>query len=237
LYPKARKAYLISSYSKSFVVAALKSRNIEVVELQHGVAGRFGVGYDFHCDTRSLPFPDGLYVYNQLWKDEFVKCNFVKNISIYEDPKFERMSGYVSTIPYRYVVFTGQGMKTKEISDVILNDIPWLKKNELKIIYKPHPSEFGKYPYVTDLAERFPDEVVYYEGPLSAEKLIKGAVAHLSYYSACHFDAVHLLGKTYMLYFENETNLLDFFHRQYPGHFHAIGRLSDIQPASDGEKE
>lgn len=228
-FKNAQNAIIVSSHSKTFITAALKKQKIKVIEVQHGIIGRSHIGYNLKCDTKKLPIPDILYVYNDFWKNEILLCNFTKNIKLFPYYKYENINPLINKINKPYILFTGQGYFYKEIKKFIQSGISFLKENHLSFIYKPHPSEDNKSSEIKALSEIY-NPIVQYDEPLfSTEYLIKYSSAHISIKSSCHFDAVSIIGKTYILEIDGyKNNLLDY-KKQFPDNFDSITKLSDLK--------
>lgn len=226
-YKNVTNAYIVSAYSKSSITAALKRRNIHVAEIQHGLIGKVHYGYNFYCDINDLPLVDSIYVYNDFWKKEMEKCNFAKNIFTYKYYKYQNIFPSENKIGFDYILFTGQGLLYEEIVNFLSEGVEFLRKNNLKLIYKPHPAENIDNCPIKELSNRS-SEIIFNNYQYSTEYMIKYAKAHISIQSSCHFDAVEIIGKTHIANFSNiENNVLDFV-KSNPENFIAINTLSEI---------
>lgn len=226
-YKNVTNAYIVSAYSKSSIIAALKQRNIHVAEIQHGLIGKVHFGYNFYCDIKNLPIVDSIYVYNDFWKKEIEKCNFTKTILTYKYYKYQNIFPTENKINFDYILFTGQGLLYDEIVEFLLEGVEFLRKNSLKLIYKPHPAENIDSCLIKELSTKI-SEIIFYNYQYSTEYMIKYAKAHVSIYSSCHFDAVEIIGKTHVVNFSNmENSVLDFV-KSNPENFIAINSLSEI---------
>jgi len=188
------KAYVISSYSNSEIIAVLKEKGVEVIELQHGILGELHRGYNYKIKSPILPTPNKVMVYNDFWKEELLEAQYYTSHQIEILPRFQYDAVQDKQLfDKKYIVFTGQGICKIEIERFLLDAIEFLEKNDIYLIYLPHPSEKGMIeidnPYIK-IIERKED---------LTEQYIYSAIAHISIYSSCHFDAVHFQNKTYIL--------------------------------------
>ncbi|HUH18896.1 hypothetical protein [Albibacterium sp.] len=207
---KCKGAYLVSAYSKSYICAVLKKRLIPVTEIQHGHIGKSHIGYNYHY-TEGLPLPDRILVYNDFWAKEIKRSNFPVNIDYQSSMKYELVKYEQNPFDFKYLIYTGQGQNKDSISNFIMDSLEYLKNKDLKLVYKPHPSEREASFEIKELCLRNSDCLLYYEGNVSSEKLISEAIAHISISSFCHFDAIHFLKRTYVLIGSNESQFFNTF--------------------------
>lgn len=224
------KAYIVSPTTKSDMCAALKSLNIEIIEVQHGVVGKPHRGYNFSFpqDMR-LPVPDQINVYNTFWKNEIIAAGYFTNeqINIVGRLKYDIVEEIAVPENKAYLIFTGQGAYISEIVDFLLGSVALLEQNNLKLIYKPHPRELvEELQFIHDKIDPY-DVLELYEGELTTETLIKNALAHVSIFSSCHFDAIYFNDKTYILDIM-PNNMMQYYHDNYPEKFVTITTMADI---------
>jgi len=221
---KIKKAIVVSAYSNSDLVGALKYNNIEVFERQHGLVGAMHRGYNYAVKSDLLPTPNKVIVYDEFWKQELIDAGYFKEENILIESKIQY--NYIKKIePFdkTYILFTGQGIKHKEIGKFINNSLDHLKNNDIYFVYLPHPAEEDinfeiKSNYVKILKNK----------NFITEQYIKSAIAHISIYSSCHFDAINLLGKTYVFDI-NGNNIMKYYREKYSGKVIFIKEIKDIQ--------
>jgi hypothetical protein len=192
-------AYVVSAYTKSDIVAALKHFKIPVTEIQHGIIGRFHPGYNYSVKSSCLPIPDRIDVYNEFWKQDLRAGGYFTEgqIRIVGRVKYKILDNF--TKPYdRYIVFTGQASYFDEIAKFLRDSNETLTKHECYLIYKPHPKETPAELVRLKLQTRGCSNVLIYEGTATAEQIISQAFAHVSIFSACHFDAIHFLNQSFI---------------------------------------
>lgn len=221
--------FVVSAFSKSFICAVAKELNIHCVEIQHGSVGKRHIGYHYGTVTSKMPLPDELYLYNQFWKDEMQTCNFPCENTVYGNYRYEHVDESARELQAPYLLFTGQSMFQEEISAFLEAGISFLKEKQLKLVYKPHPSENHGSSLIKQTCEHHSDVLSYYVGLEKTESCIKHAAAHLSVFSACHFDAVHFIGKTYLVNFTAEENVLNYYAKKFPENFENINHLNQVK--------
>jgi len=197
---KVRELYVVSAYSNSEQCAAARSMGARVIELQHGIIGALHRGYNYCTESSLLPTPNEVVVYDQFWKSELLNGQYFREhqIKICERVKYEiaKKEGSLSIGPY--VVFTGQGLLEKEVISFLKEILK--RQTKVAVVYVPHPTESME--YVNEFRKElssFNHFLLAKDLGLSTERLVLDSVAHISIYSSCHFDAVALLGKTYVL--------------------------------------
>lgn len=227
---KIEKAYIVSTPTKSDMVASLKSLGIEVIEIQHGIVGELHRGYNFKLDkTKLLPTADKIDVYNKFWKDEIIKAGYFdeSSINIVGRLKYDIVKNDIKDLNFKYIVFTGQGAFFKQIILFFKNSDKFLIKHNIKIFYKAHPRE------LKHEIEFFKQEIknlkscLFYEGRHTTEELIKYSYAHVSVFSSCHFDAIYYKNKTYVLDVMVE-NIMHYYSSNSPDSVIKIKKVEEI---------
>jgi len=148
------RIFLTNSYGKAPLIKSAKDNNIEVIELQHGILGKYHMGYSFPNRDRELDyFPDKLYVWNSFWKelvslpisdenivvDTFRYYNYQKNIY----SKVKRKENQVLVL--------SQGALGNAIAEAILRNYDRFSTHE--IFYKLHPGEYDRWESYKALVE------------------------------------------------------------------------------------
>ena len=195
-----RELYVVSAYSNSEQCAAARSRKALIHEIQHGVIGSVHRGYNYCTKCRLLPTPDKVIVYDEFWKSELKMAGYFleEDILIYKRLKYLIAEKEKSLKLGPYYVFTGQGLLGDKVAAFlfgVLSAIP-----EKFVVYVPHPTESQE--YIDNLSQplsSFRNFIVGRNVGVSTERLIQDSLGHISIYSSCHFDAVTLLGRTFVL--------------------------------------
>lgn len=136
---KPKKLYLVVSYGKEDLIAAAKERNIEVVELQHGVISNYHMGYYFPFKDNIPYFPNKLIVQGEFWKES---VSYPKDVEIAVESINSFNKVYISPENKKEnsVLFISQGSIGRELSKVAAR---FSLENKIVCYYKLHPSEFN----------------------------------------------------------------------------------------------
>ena len=227
---KIKKAYIVSAYTKPDIIAALKSLNIHCTEIQHGIVGQLhrGYNYNFAFDPR-LPAPDHINVYNRFWKDEILKSLYFTDaqISITGKLKYDIANDNIKEAKEKYIVFTGQGGFVKDIISFFQQSDTLLTSKNIVMFYKPHPRETQEERILIKSSCNHLKSCFVYSGVSTAEELIKHSIAHVSVFSACHFDAIHYKNKTYILNVMGD-NIMDYYSEVYPEMYVKIKTMKEL---------
>lgn len=201
---KVDEVWLISSYTKAAIISSSNYLEIETTELQHGVLAPYHHSYSFSGGNtwNSSLLPKNLLLTSSFWLSFMKKSNFVdkSNISVNEFSRhINELDTYCLTLQEGggYIIFTGQGVCYDDVFDFIID---FLRLNPtIKFIYRPHPREHLNYLSYTKkiLSNNF--VVIDRDDYTDTKQLVLGAKAHISIFSSCHFEAIELLKKTYVL--------------------------------------
>lgn len=189
-----KTAIVISAYSKTHIVGALHQLSFYVSEYQHGLIAPFHPISGSNSAIKSPLLVDDYHLSSTFW---------LKTFRPYDDRPLHHFTpfhyrGDTKSISFnkQYVVFTSQD----ENYDVLIKFIEDFLTvfTELVFLYRPHPR--GDLP---EIKKRFSGHSNFVYADTNFEKstrsLILNSVAHVSMYSACHFDAFELKGKSYFL--------------------------------------
>lgn len=199
-----KKVSVISSYTKAAIVSSANQLNIETKEYQHGVVAPYHPLYKFTGETpwSSSLLPKLLVLSSDFWLSSMKSSNFInhKNI-IVNSQKYildiEANSYLHNLIGGEYVLFTGQGISYQGVFDFI-HDFLMIYPN-IKFVYRPHPREHLNYLDYTKSIISNNFLVIDREICPDTRSLIRGAKQHISIFSSCHFEALELLNKTFVL--------------------------------------
>lgn len=197
---KIKSAYIVSAYTKADIVAALKHNGINVIEIQHGLIGRYHPGYNYSVKDCTLPTPDQVDVYNRFWKEDLIAGGYFSDaqIRVVGRLKYNLLTDFSKPFD-NYMVFTGQAAFFDSIINFFYESNRALAEKNIYLLYKPHPKEtLEELLWLKKQTAQLPN-IVIYQGSETTEQLISQAMAHISLFSACHFDAIHFLGKTFVL--------------------------------------
>ncbi len=142
---EVKKVYVVVSYVHADLIAAAKSLDIEVVEIQHGVFSKYHLGYSYPKRTEDLKcFADKFLVWNEYWKDLMKFPISKENILIRKFDFLEiNRKKYKNILKQNQLVVLSQGNVGNLIAQLVLNNLELFKNIQIK--YKLHPSEFDRY--------------------------------------------------------------------------------------------
>jgi hypothetical protein len=227
-----KKAYIVSAYSNSEICSVLKSRGIEIIELQHGIIGTVHRGYNYATKSILLPTPNKVNVYNDFWKQELINAGYFSenDVNITGRLKYHLVDKNMSILDNNFIVFTGQGGFYKEIEELFISSVDYLLLNNLQLIYIPHPNEIGEsLNSLKKIVDKLENIIISKDRTLTTEQYVYNSIAHISIYSSCHFDAVHYKNKTYVFDVMND-NPMEYYSSQFKEIFVKIKTLEGVKP-------
>jgi len=227
LYPfKVKKAYVVSAYTNSALIAVLKEKEVDVIEIQHGFIGPMHRGYNYAVKSNLLPTPDKIYVYNDFWKKELIDAGFFEENQIFIKgrKKYDLIKTDISIFEKKFIVFTGQGGFYDKIMKFLKENSEYLIKKDIYLIYLPHPNEINRDLSFLEINENIK---VLKNKEYITEQYIYNSIAHISVYSSCHFDSIHYKNKTFILNIMKD-NPLNYYIKKYPNKFILIDNIKDI---------
>ncbi|HDM8209018.1 TPA: hypothetical protein P0E34_004259 [Vibrio campbellii] len=196
---------VVSAYTKPAIVSAANGLGIETLEYQHGLLAPYHPSYHYTGDKlwRSSMLPNRLKLYSSFWQMKMREANFVKEDAIevegglspvHHDAKKQVFSKVGSE---KFFLFTGQGLCYSEVSTFIIDLIA--KYPDYTVVYRPHPREHQNHEQLSLKINNDRFIVIDRETHQDTLTLIGASRAHFSIFSSCHFEAIELLGKTYVL--------------------------------------
>lgn len=229
-YLSIKKAYVVSPTTKPDICAALKSLDIEIIEIQHGVVGKLHRGYNFNFKpNKLLPVPDKINVYNQFWKDAIVSAGYFtqEQVNITGRLKYDIVNEIKFTENINYILFTGQGAYIKDVVKFFIQSAEILERKGLKLIYKAHPRELqSELEYIRKEIEPYKN-LELYNGLYTTEVLIKNCFAHISIFSSCHFDAIYYKNRTYILNIM-DNNIMNYYNISHIEQFIKVKKIEEV---------
>jgi hypothetical protein len=192
-------AYIVSAYSYSDIVAALKRKGCKITEVQHGLIGPMHRGYNYAVKSRRLPVPDRVQVYNDFWRSELIEAGFFEQdaIEVGRRLKYALAEAEVEDARPPYILFSGQGLLNEEVK--FIRDFA-STDTEVHLLAIPHPIQSAEdVNILREAAGQDPRIHILAKKTSTTERLIMSSIAHVSIFSSCHFDALHYKGKTFVL--------------------------------------
>lgn len=201
---KVNECIVISSYTKPALVSASNSLHNITLEYQHGLLAPYHSSYQYNSNEvwQSSLLPKKIILNSSFWGSNMMESNFIdtSQISIIEPDTYSTLEEKSELKSFlgdkKYVVFTGQGICYKSIIKLILD---FLEVNPtVCFIYRPHPREHKNYNQIVEGVNNSGLIIVDRNIIQNTNCLIESAIAHFSIYSSCHFEAIDILGKTYV---------------------------------------
>ena len=157
---------LVNHYDplKMLVIQIAKSLGIYVVELQHGIMGRYNIAYNF-AHTRELPtLPNEIFTFGEFWNDTTrIKNNSVKLTSVgmpYFEEKIMNINVPVKNDKTK-ILFLSQETISHQMAQIAFDLAEKVSKDELQIIIKLHPREYENW-YKKNNISKVPENVKIY---------------------------------------------------------------------------
>lgn len=144
---KPKMIFVVVAYENQAIVKAAKDLGITVIELQHGTITDYHLGYSYPKKTRLngeiAYFPDKILTFGEYWINSKTCPINKENIIPIGFSYFEQQSkDYLGiNVVDNQILFISQGVIGKYLSKLafeLANDC-----NDLNIIYKLHPGEYG----------------------------------------------------------------------------------------------
>ena len=200
-----QKVEIVSAYTKPAIVSAANELGIMTLEYQHGLLAPYHPSYCYSGVKlwRSSLLPKRLKLYSNFWQMKMRKANFVDKEAIEVEGALPETSDEIKKQVFlnigsdKYFVFTGQGICYSEVATFISGLID--KYPDYIIVYRPHPREHKNHTRLSEKVANSRFKVIDRDSWQDTLSLIGASKAHFSIFSSCHFEALELLGKTYVL--------------------------------------
>ena len=197
-------------YNSHHVIAAARASGAQVVELQHGAFFESGPEYCWSeyavAHRQWMPVPDRLLVYGQHWGEILGADSFwgdrVRIVGSQRIDEYRRRRSTRQTDGC-LLVFTTQGVSqpgiAKWVADLLSHTKDW---SGLRVVIKLHPvADFARESYLSMLPQDARLKLVAGNEVPSTFELLSKADYHASISSTCHYDAVSLGARTFVLPF------------------------------------
>jgi len=155
-------AVIVVSYGKETFIEACQEKDIQVVELQHGIIHSGHFGYSYPGSRTKNTFPDYLFVWGDFWKESVEYPIPNDRVIPVGYPYLEQSLERYTDIPtHDQILFISQGTTGEQLSKFALevHDHPDI---EYDVVYKLHPGECDRwkdeYPWLVDAGFEVVDE-------------------------------------------------------------------------------
>lgn len=200
-----KRLYVVVAYAFPEIVAAARSLDIEVIELQHGIVNRFHLGYSYPDECLSEPlalayFPDVIESWGSVWT---LNCDLpISRDKIWTSYGWPMRHGpATSTANHRdaaQITIISQGSIGERICQSVAQLLPKLPSS-LTIKYKLHPSEFGRFLTYQQAGEVLADKRVELIEKGNLSDLLKESGTAVGVYSTGLIEARELGCDVYIL--------------------------------------
>lgn len=195
---KAKKLYIIVSYSHPAMIKAAKDNSMEVIELQHGTFSKYHLGYSFPKYKQGFSlkyFPNKFLVWSDYWRElvNIPSCEVLTDKFRFFDKTKEKYNT-IEKIENRLVVIS-QGSIGEDIAKKTLEN--WTRFSSFEIKYKLHPGEFERwktYPSLLKLSKLNNVEIVTSQYDLY--ELLSTSAYQAGVYSTALYEGVEFDCKT-----------------------------------------
>lgn len=189
---------LVESCGKETLIEACKELHVPVVELQHGVTGKYNPCHSFPGPGRlKRTYPDYLFVFGDFWKEDIQYPISLDRVYSIGYPYLEReASQYLGVEKQGQVLFISQGTVGKALSQLAV-ELSKRKDFPFMIVYKLHPGEYARwqkeYPWLLGAKIRVidSDDVPLYQ--LFAESKIQVGLNSTAIYEGLYFGLKTIL--------------------------------------------
>lgn len=196
---------IISTYTKPAIVSAANELGLSTLEYQHGLLAPYHPSYHYTGLElwRSSLLPKRLKLNSNFWKMKMREANFVGKEAIEVEGALPKTCDEIKEQAFslvgndKYFIFTGQGICYSEIASFISELLD--KYSDYTVVYRPHPREHQNHTQLSDKVADSRFKVIDRDRWQETLSLIGASRAHFSIFSSCHFEALELLGKTYVL--------------------------------------
>lgn len=123
-------------------------RGIPTIELQHGIADREHLAYNFDRGVSVRQFPQYFFAFSDFWCREARFPIPAQNRRAVGFPHLETRAVEFRDFPKdekRIVLFISQGPIGKELSEIAVNLNELIDRRSYRIIYKLHPGEYDEW--------------------------------------------------------------------------------------------
>lgn len=196
-----QKIFLVASYGKEELIASAQEREIDVIEVQHGVISKYHMGYYFPFSIPIPYFPSKIILFGEFWKQSSV---FPKNnTQVVRNLRFMKKmdDNDYSNSKSEKVMFISQGSIGNKLSKVASS---FANNNCIDCYFKLHPSEYSnwklKYSELAECEKKGQIKVIANEK--SIYELFNVCNYSIGVYSTAIYESLMYGCKTYLINIE-----------------------------------
>ncbi|HNT22874.1 MAG TPA: hypothetical protein PKM21_00795 [Anaerolineales bacterium] len=234
IHPKV--IMLVNTHGYASLAAAAKERNIQLIELQHGIVFKYHPCYSWTSfarhHKRAMPIPDIFLLYGEFWKDVLTENRFWdEELYIVGSPRIDRFrsEAFPKGNLLKLVVTTQPLVYPSVYCDFFQKFIKLAEgKFDFEITFKLHMREMNKDAYQQCFIDVPNVKVVLNNENPSTFELIKTADLHLSITSTCHYEALALGTPTLILPFKGLDAMAPLLENGYSALCESPEKLIDL---------
>lgn len=139
---RPKHVYIVCSYGKEALVEACKRNLVECTEIQHGVMGRYHLGYSFPNNQEIPYFPERMLLFSRYWHESTPIPLGPQRVDYVGNPYMRKRLDAYHIIRKKdgMILFISQGTIGSRLSDIAVGLAE--RNPSLSIVYKLHPGEF-----------------------------------------------------------------------------------------------
>lgn len=153
-----------------------KKRGIKIIELQHGVMGKYHVAYNFYKKLELETFPDYIFLFGDFWKKHTQFPINKEYLIVTGFPYFENRINKIkneskkNNRKRKNILFISGGHIGRQLSKLAIELDKLIDRKKYNIIYKLHPGEYDRwkriYPWLVNSSIKIIDsnkkDIYYY---------------------------------------------------------------------------
>lgn len=217
LFERHRPKYLmlVCSYGQEAAISAAQSKGIKVVEIQHGVIGRYHLGYNFPVGAKVPYFPDAFITFGEYWSDGIDIPLEGDKIIPYGFPILnDAIEEYRQVPKGRKLVFVSQGTVGEKLSQVACDVAAG---SFYRVVYKLHSGEYERweqdYPWLVEASRQGLIEVEHGADSSSIHKILSDAEYQCGVSSTALFEGMEIGCKTIIMNLSGAVYMEDLIRR------------------------
>lgn len=127
-----------------------KKRGIKIIELQHGVIGKYHIAYNFYRKLELEVFPDYIFLFGEYWKNNTrfplkKEKLIVTGFPYFKDRLEELTKNSRKNNKKENILFISDGIVGKQFSKLAVKLDKLIDHKKYNIIYKLHPGEYDRW--------------------------------------------------------------------------------------------
>ena len=153
-----------------------KKKGIKIIELQHGIMGKYSIPYNFYKKMELETLPDYIFLFGEYWKNNTRFSLKKEKLIVTGFPYFESRINKIKSENRKNnrkrenILFISGGFIGSQLSKLAIELDKLIDRKKYNIIYKLHPGEYDRwkktYPWLVDssiiIIDNNKKEIYYY---------------------------------------------------------------------------